>query len=107
MQNNLDRGRPYVFPVPRQKGAMTESGVVLMKRVEGVISCLNSFLQNNTRFCHRALLSGNWKHVCLPYVTNALPTTIANGIKLVVSLPVVGMRARRGITFGGMFVEIN
>ena len=34
-----------------------------MKRVEGVNSCLNSFHQNNTRFCLRALLSRNWQHV--------------------------------------------
>ena len=38
--------------------------------------------------------------VYLPYFTNALPTTMANGIKLVVSLPVVG---KEEITFGGMF----
>ena len=35
-----------------------------MKRVEGVNSCLNSFHQNNTRFCLGSLLSRNWQHVC-------------------------------------------
>ena len=34
--------------------------------VEGVNSCLNSFQQNNTRFCLRALLSRNWQHVWSP-----------------------------------------
>ena len=44
---------------------MTESSVVLKKRVEAADNTLNSFHQNNTRFCHRALFSGNWKHVWL------------------------------------------
>ena len=32
-------------------GTKTESGVVLKKGVEGINSFLNSFHQNNTRFC--------------------------------------------------------
>ena len=35
-----------------------------MKRVEAAVNSLNSFHQNNTRFCLRALLSRNWRHVC-------------------------------------------
>ena len=34
-----------------------------MKRVEAAVNSLNSFHQNNTRFCLRALLSRNWQHV--------------------------------------------
>ena len=34
-----------------------------MKRVETAVNSLNSFHQNNTRFCLRALLSRNWRHV--------------------------------------------
>ena len=45
-------------------GLNAESGVVLRKGVEGINSCLNSFHQNNTRFCLGSLLSRNWQHVC-------------------------------------------